>query len=72
LGNLLGGKPVERQYYYFKEQRDVGEDHVRLMQRIKMLQLMDHYKIQGAVEAYPIKGVAASRPAASRIYGGKL
>jgi hypothetical protein len=58
--NLLGGKPIERQYFYFNEKRDIGEDHLRLMQHIRMRLLMDHYKIQGAVEAYPIKGVGAA------------
>ena len=56
--NLIGGKPIERQYFYFDEKHDVDEQHVRLIQHIRMLQLIDHYKIQGAVEAYPIKGFA--------------
>ena len=37
-GNLLGGKPIERHVWHFEEKIDLGEEYVRRMQFLQMLQ----------------------------------
>jgi hypothetical protein len=58
-GSLLGDKPIERYTWLFEEKIDLGEEHVRRIQFLRMLQLKTYYKIIGGDE-YPIKGVASA------------
>jgi hypothetical protein len=57
-GGILGGKPIERQVWNFDEKIELGEEHVRRVQHLRMLLLKKHYKIGGGDYDYPIKGVA--------------
>jgi hypothetical protein len=45
--------------WLFEEEIDLGEEHVRRIQFLRMLGLKTHYKIIGGDE-YPIKGVASA------------
>jgi hypothetical protein len=54
---ILGGKPIERHVWNFEEKIDFGEEHVRLMQFLKMLSLKRYYKIAGGDYEYPVKAV---------------
>jgi hypothetical protein len=59
-GNLLDGKPIQRQTWVFDEKLDLGDDFVLQLQHLKMLRLKNHYGIFGGDFDYPIKGVAPS------------
>jgi hypothetical protein len=56
-GSLLGGKPIERHVWNFNAKYDLGEQHVRRMQFLRMRKLKKHYKIVGGDYDYPIQGV---------------
>jgi hypothetical protein len=58
-GNILGGKPIERQAWMFDEIIELGDELTRQLQYIKMLRLVTHYRIVGDVD-YPVKGVTAA------------
>jgi hypothetical protein len=57
-GDLLGGKPIERQFWVFGKKREQPEQRLRAQQYVRMRQLMSHYGIVGADYALPIGGVA--------------
>jgi hypothetical protein len=59
-GNILGGKPIERQAWFFNEKIDLGDEFVRQEQYDKMRRLATHYQIIGDLE-YPVKGIDSSR-----------
>jgi hypothetical protein len=56
-GNLLGGKPIERQIWAFGKKIDRREQRVLGRQYARMLALKRHYGIVGGDYDYPIKGV---------------
>jgi hypothetical protein len=56
-GNLLGGKPIERQIWAFVNKIDRREQRVLGRQYARMLALKRHYGIVGGDYDYPIKGV---------------
>jgi len=57
-GNILGGKPIERQGWLFNERIDLDDEFVREQQYLKMLRLISHYQIVGDHD-YPVQGVDA-------------
>jgi len=58
-GNILGGKPIERQAWMFDEKIELDDELTRQLQYIKMLRLVAHYRIVGDVD-YPVKGATAT------------
>jgi hypothetical protein len=54
-GDLLGGKPIERQCWYLNQKIDLGEEYVEDEKYRRMLRLKEHYNIQGGDD-----GVAGS------------
>jgi hypothetical protein len=58
-GNILGGKPIERQAWFFNDKIELGDEFVRQEQYDKMRRLATHYQIIGDLE-YPVKGVDTS------------
>ena len=59
-GRLLKGKPIERYGYLLNNKKIDVTDLARLLQHIKMLQLLKYYEIPGDVPTYPIKGFASA------------
>ena len=59
-GNILGGKPIESQAWFFNDKIDLGDEFVRQQQYDKMRRLATHYQINGDLE-YPVKGIDSSR-----------
>jgi hypothetical protein len=57
-GNILGGKSIVRHTFMFDKRIDFGEDALRLLQYVRMLELKRHYQIQGGDHGFPIKGLA--------------
>ena len=58
-GKILGRKSIERQAYVFGEKLDLGEEHLRLEEYLKMLKLKKHYQSVGGDDEYPPQGIAA-------------
>lgn len=57
-GNLLGGKPIERQFWVFGKKIARPEQRLRARQYAKMQELKRHYGIVGGDYGFPIEGVA--------------
>jgi hypothetical protein len=58
-GNLLGGKPIERQVWNFNQKIDRSSDDIALEQYLKMLRVKNYYGITGGDHPYPIVGLVA-------------
>jgi hypothetical protein len=56
-GDLLGGKPIERQMWMFGERTELSEQSLRSEQYLRMVRLKNHYGIVGGENLYPIQGV---------------
>jgi len=57
-GDILGGKPIERQTWMFGEKVEWEEQFLRNEQYSRMLRLKNHYDIVGGDNPYPTMGVA--------------
>ena len=56
-GNLLGGKPIERQLWFFDKKIERAEIRLRNQQLLKMQRLKRYYGIVGGDYELPIQGV---------------
>jgi hypothetical protein len=56
-GNILGGKPIERQNWLFNEKIEWDEEFLRTKQFSRMRRIKNYYGIVGGDKLYPIQGV---------------